>query len=136
MATKEQERSQSQSRSQDAKEQESQQSRQQESQDQEQPQESAREQQVSALLQTATQGVPEAGLATPETVQLPVSPEDIAQEQTQVMEAHVDEPGGSRRTEVSQVLWALDNDSRIEDRNGNSLLRPSASVTNLVSEES
>lgn len=127
MATKEQERSQSQSRSQDAKEQES--------QSQDQPQETARETQVSAALQTAVQGVPEAGLSSPETVQLAVSPEDIAQEQTQVMEAHVDEPTGSRRREVGQVLWSLDNDSRIEDRNGNSLLRPSASVTNLVAEE-
>jgi hypothetical protein len=127
---KEQERSQSQSRSQDQQEQRSQ------NQQQEQPQQSAREQQVSALLQTAVQGVPEAGLATPEVAELPVTPEEIAEAGTQVMAEHVDEPGGSRRTEVSQVLWALNNDSRIEDRNGNSLLRPSASVTNLVSEES
>jgi hypothetical protein len=128
---KEQNQQRSQSRQQESKDQE-------QSQDQSQDQngESAAQAQQSAALAALVQGVPEAGQSSPEVVELPVTPEDIAAAGTQVMEEHVDEPTGSRRKEVSQALWALDNDSRIEDRNGNSLLRPSASVTNLVSEES
>jgi len=67
--------------------------------------------------------------------ELPVAPADIAAAQTEAVEDDVTAPTGQKAVERGRNLWALDNDSRIEDRNGNSLLRPSASVTERVQPE-